>query len=449
MRGGHPLVRVGTQVERPWGSMSYTLINTVCLSIVALILFSLWRRTHDLLSCANIFSACFSLPVLGSQVWCRLTENAFNPSPKTVLLLYTGWIAFLLGMAFAVRKLPHRLGEAEITPVGRYAKAVLVALMLAHVAFTLAVSSSTGLFATFRLTDLVGSLAANRLNLSGDFTSAHVGWFFEAWHTAYVYYVPLAAFLYRQQQISKRSLVSVCCLAGALSLVLFSRVPFLMLLVYGLVAWTLLFRTTARQLACISGLLLFAAVALFAGMQAVLANVDVNSNSLLSDQLGTYAVSSGLAFQEVLNGNYDEANPHDALYVATGIYYILGKLSLLNAEEYPGSYQTYVFVPYPTNVYTFLFNFALDFGTIGIILGPFVMGIGMAWVYNRVRIRVTYPRLLLYGLCVYTCCIVNLGTSCARLPSRSFSALSFFFGPCYCPARGQELSCLAQDTRHY
>jgi len=423
------LAGLESQVNRTERSMNYALINTGCLGFVTLILFSLWRRTHDYLLCANIFSACFAFLVLGSQVWCHLTGNPFYPTPKTVLLLYTGWITFLLGMAITVRRLPQGPEADRITPVGRNAKWVLVALMLAHLGFTIAVSSSTGLLATFQLNNIVGSLVANRLNLSGDFSTAHVGWFFEAWHTAFVYYVPLAIYLYRQRQISRRSLLIVWGFASALSLMQFSRVPFLMLLVFGLVTWTVLFRPSGWKMARISGALLCAAVVLFAGMQAVLANMAVNKSVDLSDQLGTYAFSSALAFGELVNGNYDEDNPHHALYVGAGIYYMLGKLSLLNAEEYPIGFRTYVFVPYPTNVYTFLDAFALDFGIIGIILGPFAMGIGMAWVYNRLRTHVTYPLVLLYGLCVYTCCIAILGNFLIGAPVPIFLGIVFLLRP--------------------
>jgi hypothetical protein len=104
--------------------MSYALINAVCLVIVALLLFWLWRRTRDIWSCANVLSACFGLPVLGSQVWSRLTESPFALTPETLRLLYTGWIAFLLGMAITVRPPPRSQGAARITPVGRQARLV-------------------------------------------------------------------------------------------------------------------------------------------------------------------------------------------------------------------------------------------------------------------------------------------------------------------------------------
>jgi oligosaccharide repeat unit polymerase len=299
------------------------------------------------------------------------------------------------------------------------------------VAYTVAVSKFTGLLATFQLNNLAGSLAANRLSRSEDFlNSSHVGWYFEAWHTAYVYYVPLAIFLYWQKQISRRSLVFVWCLAGALSLVQFSRTPFVMLVVYGLVTWTVLFRPSGLKMARIAGGLLCVAVALFAGMQAVLDREDINSHLDLSVQLGTYAFSSALGFQELVNGNLDkDDNPHHALYVGTGLYYFMGKLSLLNAEEYPTPYGAFVFVPFPTNVYTFLNDFELDLGTIGIILGPFVMGIGMAWVYNRLRMCVTYPLVLLYGLCVYTCSLAILANFLVSASPVIFLGIVFLLRP--------------------
>jgi oligosaccharide repeat unit polymerase len=413
--------------------MSHAFINTGCLVMVALVLFWLWRRTRDIWSCANVFSACFGLTVLGSQVWSWLTESPFNPTPETVLLLYTGWIAFLLGVAIMVRRRPPQpLYAPRIIPVNsRLAVPVLVALMVAHLAYSVAVISSTGLVSIFQASQYgaIESLAANRVNSAGNRSLANLGWYLEAWHIAYVYYVPLALYLYRQRQISRKILLFVWCFAGVSSLVLFSRVHLLMLLVFGLVAWIVLFRPSGWKVARRAGALMCAAMALFVGMQTVLSHVDFNNKTLLSDQLATYTFSSALSFQELLNGNYHQANPHHALYVGEGIYYVLGKLSLLNPAEYPIGYKEWVFVPHPSNVYTFLDDFALDFGTVGIILGPFVMGMSMAWVHNRVRTRTTYPLVLLYGLCVYSCAVANLANFLFTPPALIFLGTVFLLGP--------------------
>jgi oligosaccharide repeat unit polymerase len=314
-------------------------------------------------------------------------------------------------MAALVRRSSKLNRHGRIVPVNtRLAVPILVALMIAHLCYTIAVINSTGLLGSLqgRQFSAIESVAVNRLNTGGDRSLASVGWYLEAWHIAYVYYVPLSLFLYRQRQISKRALLFVFAYAGVSSLVLFSRVHFVMLLVWGLVTWVLLFEPPRRRVVFTSSVLLLAAVFMFISMQVVLSHVDFNNKTVLNDQLATYSVGSVLSFQELLHGNYHQDNPHNALYVAEGFYYVLGKLSLLNASEYPIGFRAFVFVPHPSNVYTFLDAFALDFGIPGILLGPFLMGLGMAWIYNRVRLTRTYTLVLLYGLCVYSCSVASL-----------------------------------------
>src|SRR5579863_3293022 len=97
--------------------MTYTLVNTGGLIIVALLLLWLWGKTHDFLSFANVFSVSFSLPVLGGQLWYGLIDSPFAPTPDTVLLLYVGWVALLLGAAIVVRRRLRPVYAAGITPV--------------------------------------------------------------------------------------------------------------------------------------------------------------------------------------------------------------------------------------------------------------------------------------------------------------------------------------------
>jgi oligosaccharide repeat unit polymerase len=400
--------------------MNYTIVNTGGLIIVTLLLVWLWRRTHDLLSFANVFSVSFSLPVLGGQIWYGLIESPFVPTPDTVLLLYAGWIALLLGAAIVVRRRPRSPSAMRITLVNpSTARVAMVALMLAHLAFTIVLIYKTGLSGILSGSQLgfVDSVAVNRLDVAatrtggsagGGGSSVRVGWYLEAWHNAFVYYVPLALLLYRQGQISKKLLPLILAFAGISSLVMFSRVQFVMFMTFSLVTWLILFRPSARKMAFYAVAMASVAVGLFASMQSVLARLNPNPNFVLSDQLATYAFSSAPAFQELLRGRYYQFNPHNAMFLGENVYYVLGKLSLLQAEDYPGGFREYVFVPDPTNVYTFLDAFALDFGTLGIIFGPLLMGMGMAWIYNRLHARVTYSRLLLYCLCVYTCSAANL-----------------------------------------
>ena len=395
--------------------MTPTNVNITCIAMVSLLLLWQWSKTRDMWSCGNVFSASFGFTLLGSQMWSRWNEGAYQLTPATLLLLYCGWIAFLLGMAVTLRRRsPQRLQHpASIVPVRpRAAIRVMIALMVANLIHAVAMMSAMGLMGILRGGEfgIVESLAANRMAAVDSETPTHLGWYLEAWHNAYVYYVPLAFFLYKQHKISKRVLLFVCGYAGVLSLAGFSRVQLLMPLAFGFVTWTILFRPPRRRVFRLVSVLVCVPLVLFIAMEGTLTRVAGPGRSkLLSDQLASYAFSSPLAFQELLNGNYQEENPHGALYSAQGVYYILGKLSLINPSEYPIGFRQWVFIPFPTNVYTFLDCFALDFGTTGIVVGPFLMGMGMAWVYERVNDVATYSMVVLYGFCVYSSLLVNLG----------------------------------------
>jgi oligosaccharide repeat unit polymerase len=385
-------------------------VNLACMAMVSLLLLWQWRKTQDLWSCGNVFSASFGFTLLGSQLWSGWSEEAYQLTAATLLLLYSGWIAFLLGMAVTLRRSPPQQHPAGMVPVRSKAGIrVMVTLMVANLVHVVAMLNAMGILAILRggQFGIIESFAANRIVAASSESPIHLGWYLEVWHNAYVYYVPLALFLYKQRRISKRVLLFVCGYAGVLSVAGFSRVQLLMPLVFGFVTWIVLFRPPGWKVFRIVSVLVGAPLVLFAAMQSTLGHMTASESSDLELVAG-YAFSSPLAFQELLNGNYQEANPHHALYSAQGVYYVLGKLSLINPNEYPVGFREWVFVPYPTNVYTFLDCFALDFGTAGIVFGPFLMGMGMAWVYERVNALTTYSMVVLYGFCVYSSLLVNL-----------------------------------------
>src|ERR1700691_1326394 len=227
--------------------MTLTSVNISCIAMVSLLLLWQWDRTRDLWSCGNVFSASFGFTLLGSQLWSRWSENAYQLTPTTLLLLYSGWIAFLLGVAVPLRRrsLQQLRHPASFVPVRpRAAIRVMVVLMVANLVHAVAMVSSMGLMGILRGGEfgIIESLAANRIAAADNESPTHLGWYVEAWHNAYVYYVPLAFFLYKQHKISKRVLVFVCGYAGVLTLAGFSRVQLLMPLAFGFVTWTTLFR---------------------------------------------------------------------------------------------------------------------------------------------------------------------------------------------------------------
>ena len=149
--------------------MTPTNVNITCIAMVSLLLLWQWSKTRDMWSCGNVFSASFGFTLLGSQMWSRWNEGAYQLTPATLLLLYCGWIAFLLGMAVTLRRRsPQRLQHpASIVPVRpRAAIRVMIALMVANLIHAVAMMSAMGLqMGILRGGEfgIVESLAANRM----------------------------------------------------------------------------------------------------------------------------------------------------------------------------------------------------------------------------------------------------------------------------------------------
>jgi hypothetical protein len=77
------------------------------------------------------------------------------------------------------------------------------------------------------------------------------------------------------------------------------------------------------------------------------------------------------------------------------------------------------------------------------------MGMAMAWVHNRLGLGITYPRVLLYGLCVYTCCVANLANFLVTQPVLIFLGTVFLLGPLLSADTRPEPIISPHDIRHY
>lgn len=393
--------------------MSYWLVNIFGFGMAAFFIWLINRAVRDPWNYVNIFSFFYAGALVGSQLWFGLIlESEYKPNEETLIIFFLSWWAFLCGSVFVIN------GLTPISSVTRlkYIKKnnsiiVLFFLIVANFIYNIAAMYSNGSFDALMHLDLsfLDSLAMNRIMNSGDLSKGDVGWYLELWHTAYLYYVPLSLYMYRMRYISRRAVVAVSIYGLISSLILFSRIHLLMLLVVMFVTWIALFRPSYKVVLFKVAMVLFAAFLLFVGMQASLSKNEIHkSEATLVEGVMTYAFSPIPSYQEMLNGKYEEDNPHEALYTLQSMYYFAGKLGFLNATEYPISYREYVFAPYPTNVYTFLDAFTLDFGSVGAVIGSLFLGVFVAIIYRRLRVSVGYFTLLIYALSVYSCSVAML-----------------------------------------
>lgn len=393
--------------------MSYWIVNTLGFGIAAISILYINRIVRDPWNYVNIFSFFYASALAGSQIWFGIVlESEYKLTDETLIIFFLSWWAFLFGSVLFLRGLKP---ISKITVLKylkkRNSRNVLFFLIAANFLYNIAILNVNGTFSALAHMDsnLIDTLAANRIANSGDLSKGHVGWYFELWHIAYIYYVPLAMYMYRMGYTSKRFAIGIAIYGLINSLILFSRIQFLMLLVVIFVAWTMLFHPSYKVVLSKAATLLSLTFLLFVGMQAYISNNEIlPSESTLVERVVTYAFSPLPSYQVLLNGGYEEANPHDAFFTLQAMYFFAGKLGFLDATEYPIGFREYVFAPYPTNVYTFLDAFTLDFGPTGAVIGSFLMGTFVAFIYRRLSERINFSTLLIYSVSVYGCGVAML-----------------------------------------
>lgn len=393
--------------------MSYWIVNTFGFGMAALCIWLINRIVRDPWNYVNIFSFFYASGLAGSQIWFGvILESEYRLNEETLIIFFLSWWAFLCGSVLLLR---------GITPISKVtvlkyikksnSRNALFFLIVANLIYNIVIWNVNGTFAALAHMDLnfVDTMASNRVANSGDLSKGHVGWYFELWHIAYIYYVPLAMYMYRMGYTSKKFVTVVSAGGMISSLILFSRIQFLMLLVVMFVTWTILFRPSRKVVLSKVAAILSFAFLLFVGMQAFIAKNEIlPSESTITERVVTYAFSPLPSYQELLNGGYEEANPHEAFFTLQAMYYFAGKLGFLDAAEYPIGFREYVSAPYPTNVYTYLDAFTIDFGWAGAVIGSFIIGIFVAVIYRCLSAAIGFFTLMIYALSVYGCGVAML-----------------------------------------
>jgi oligosaccharide repeat unit polymerase len=398
--------------------MEYLYTNIVGYGIALLLITAINRIIKDPLIYVNIFSIFYGGALAANQYWYGVViESEYLPTTHTLWIFFSAWWAFLLGALLVIRK-PVTI-KADILDINLRRSIIILYFMVAvNIIYTLMAMYTNKSFIAILQPDMgfINALAENRISKGGDNESIiHMGWYLELWHTAYLYYIPLALYLLRLKHIKMSIFIIIFSIGILCSLSMFSRIQLLMLLTVAFVSWIILFKPNGVNIVNKTIFALAISLLIFITMQSALdksskdisKDYSITAGSIL-DQVITYSLGPISNYQELLRGEYYEENPHDALYTLQPLYYFLAKLGYINADEYPIGYRQYVFAPFPSNVFTFLDAFTLDFGPLGAIVGVFLIGIFVAYIYIGVRTKTGYFQLVIYALSVYACLVAML-----------------------------------------
>lgn len=214
----------------------------------------------------------------------------------------------------------------------------------------------------------------------------------------YVIYIPLALYLFKQNYLKLHWLILIIILAILTSIGTFTRAPLLFLLIIIISSIYILKIKIPKNviiLTCLGFIVLFgytsAQIFEFMGEEI---NLETFANFFAD-----YFLGSLVAFEELLEGHYyDPEVYHSKFYSLDFINYFLNKVGLL--DSYPSLIRNYS-SRVLTNVYTYLDVFQLDFGLLGLTLGPLAIGLLVGFLSGNLHKKITIQNMILYIYCVY------------------------------------------------
>ncbi len=371
--------------------------NLIGLAVALVLLAILIRKTGDPISFATFFSIAWGVNLLVSQAQ---PSSISRPTLETTLILYLAWWLFLLGAILWISKdwRPKPSSSPINRPNGITAIVILILLQTAAIIYEVEASG-------LGLGEYIGSFTGGytSLRLTGELRTIDLPWFLEIWRWVFVAYVPLAFCMRRQNLISRSFLGLVLVLALVSTLLRVTRAPILQVAVSVFVSWITLYRPNLRAAAAAATIVLVVFGVFFLQVQSSLIILDpLSEYQAATESLYSYVGGPAKAFDLLLRGYYPEVP--NGVYSLESITFVLEKLKLYDGR--PDLVRPYVYVPYPTNVYTFLDAYALDLGVVGIIGGSLLTGMVVGWSYLRLRRKLSAQNLIVYSYLAY-CCVMT------------------------------------------
>lgn len=311
-------------------------------------------------------------------------------SIEVVILYYFCWLFYIFGSSLLRHKSYNNDGMDSVS-IPRI-KVLIVFLVIFNII------SNWEIFKLILSTQNLLAWAA--LRKENGFENLESNIFFTLFQRAYLVYIPLGIFLYKNNKITKKFLISLIFLGVVFSSLKFTRAPILNLFIVLLISYVYIYR---KKLPVFSIVLSIIIVFIAFGGSVLILKEGANDYKIFDD-VKLYLFSGQVAYQDFLDGKYIDNMKYDVNnYSLDFINYILKKIGLI--ETYPSYVRDYstrfgVF----TNIYTYLDTFTYDLGVIGGLLGSFFIGFFSDYVYHLFIKRRNIFVLIFYGyICYYNC----------------------------------------------
>ncbi len=401
--------------------MIYILINLAGLFGVLALSRAIYRSEKTLATFSSAFSVVWGISLLINMTY---ANGLVRVSTSTLVVLYGAWWALLIG-ALIVLRLPLGPVSARADIARRRAFYALGFLLVANVC---ALYFDLGVGVAIRstsLSELTSDLAVARME--GELLGTSPPLFLGIFRFAYVLYIPLLVIMRRKKWVTTPWFIMICVASGIACLTHFTRAPLLGLLVILFVSLVVVFPERRSKFVLWGTLVTVTFVGGFVAMQTLLAGPDRGQDGAFNDSLVAYCGGPMKAYDVLLRGE----NPvQRGLYSADMINYPLHRMGLI--RTYPPLVKEEVLVPFPTNVYTFLDVFTLDFGLPGAILGAFGIGVLVAAIYRTAGPK-HYLGTTLYCLTTYYLVMAGLNNEFIRFNFPVYVLLAWLIQLVICP----------------
>ncbi len=361
------------------------LLNFLFLLIFCLPYFFL-KKFVPKFSHLDIFFGVWIFVLVGIQTVFKI----YLPELSTLIVFYIAGSCFLLGsiLLISLSKLPiSKSYTYDFYKIKVALASIILLSIMANIQY-LFLLKSLGIF------DSELGLLSLRLPQTRELVySSSV--FSTLFRRSHYIFIPLALYLASNKQISRLTLVAILVFAIIINGMEFTRAPLLSVCIISIISY-LIFFTVKRRPLILFTLISIIFLTLF-GYITTQIEERVTVDKLTESEFQLYTFGGVKAYENILYNHYNKGKFYNSYYTFDFINYPLKRLGLI--DGYPSLEREYSYSP-PTNLYSFLDAFTLDFGITGAFIGCFILGIIVSFAYVK-SLSKNLAYVIIYSSCCY------------------------------------------------
>lgn len=341
------------------------------------------KRYSSLINHVSIFTSVWLFIILGSQL-SGYAEFQLN----TLVVVYLSWYFYLIGSYLSESEIDIDAVVVKIIDIEKIKIACYVLVVLSFLANLTILKDVFFNFSSFEVWAKMRNDQAFADYRDGNY-------FYTIFGNTSNIYLPLGIYLFMEKKINSLVLIVIYLVSILIAVAAFTRAPMLYLIIISIVFFSYQAKRIPYKLILTSFtvlVLLFAVSSYFIG-EVSQGAIDTNS------AINLYLYGGITAYQNLLNGKYFTYDVFDSsFYSFDFINYILKTFRVI--KSYPDLVREYD-QDLPTNVYTYLDCFTLDFGFMGAFLGSYILGYISKIIYLRYYRNQSIFDLILYSTICY------------------------------------------------